>query len=152
MNAQIKIDIAKPFYLDCYLVNPKTGVITHDESETNLEPKVMQVLLLLVDNAGELVTQETIFRQVWPNSIFSASSIQRCITLLRKVFADDARLQAVIKTHPKRGYSLHAKLKSESQLESTKKNIYLIPAVLFFILVASVLIGISLFSEPQNIF
>jgi transcriptional activator of cad operon len=146
------IDLAKPFYLNSYLVNPITGVVMHGKAETNLEPKVMLVLLILVRNTDELVTQEEIFDQVWPNSIFSSSSIQRCITILRKIFADDAKIQAVIKTHPKRGYSLHAKLTQlrKSETINGKKIIY--SALLVLTILILVFIGKSQFSQPDGDF
>jgi len=117
---QKTINIKKPFWLNDYYIEPEKGLITRaDEcSEKGIvplsdqavlvEPKVMQVLLLLVTHHTKLVSQEDIFTAIWPRSIYSPSSIQRCIAILRKTLGDDAKTQSVIKTHPKRGYSLVA--------------------------------------------
>lgn len=120
MAVQKTINIKKPFWLNDYYIEPEKGFITRaDElSERGIvppsgqavlvEPKVMQVLLLLVAHHTTLVSQEDIFTAIWPRSIYSPSSIQRCVAILRKTLGDDAKTQSVIKTHPKRGYSLVA--------------------------------------------
>ncbi len=82
-------------------------VIRGDIVET-LEPKVMNVLKFLVEHRDEVVSQETLFKAVWPSQVFSQSLVQRAIALLRKSLADDATLQQVIKTYPKRGYGFVA--------------------------------------------
>lgn len=87
-------------------VNISRGEITVKEHTKIVEPKVLAVLMILVEARGEVVSQEEIFSRVWPDSIFSPSSVQRCIAILRKSLEDDAKHQAFIVTHPKRGYSL----------------------------------------------
>lgn len=120
MAVQNTINIKRPFWLNDYYIEPEKGLITRaDElSERGIippsdqavlvEPKVMQVLLFLITHHTKLVSQEDIFNAIWPRSIYSPSSIQRCIAILRKTLGDDAKTQSVIKTHPKRGYSLVA--------------------------------------------
>ncbi|WP_100643440.1 winged helix-turn-helix domain-containing protein [Alteromonas facilis] len=130
---QIKLDVSKPFWLKDYYIEPEKGLIsrfstpetTNIESTSSapvlVEPKVMQVLLLLVKQRGELVSQESIFATVWPQSIFNPSSIQRCIAILRKTLGDDAKTQQVIKTHPKRGYSLVADVRQSHHVDDESK-------------------------------
>ncbi len=96
----------KHFKLAGNTIDVARGEVKTPHKVHQLEPKVMAVLLFLIANKGEVVSQEEIFFQVWPNSIFNPSSIQRCITILRKAFNDDAKQQSFIVTHPKRGYSL----------------------------------------------
>jgi DNA-binding winged helix-turn-helix (wHTH) protein/Tol biopolymer transport system component len=98
------------------------GTISDSQSTLTLEPKVMQVLAILAENAGEIISQEAIFEQVWPNSIFSPSSIQRCIAVLRKAMNDDAKAQNVIKTHPKRGYCLLLNVEKVQASEDQQLN------------------------------
>ena len=91
-------------------VDVSRGEITREGGTVTVEPKVMSVLLLLVEAQGKVVSQEEIFTKVWPSSIFSQSSVQRCIAILRKLLGDDAKRQSIIVTHPKRGYSLSSKI------------------------------------------
>jgi hypothetical protein len=103
----------------------------------------MAVLMLLVEAEGEVVSQEVIFASVWPNSIFSQSSVQRCIALLRKSLADDAKRQAVIVTHPKRGYSLTPKAAKLSASVERNQKYYLI--VLTLVITIAILLTLLSF-------
>ena len=71
-----------------------------------LEPKVLQVLLILARNQGQVVSHETLRQNVWPGVVVTPGALQRCIAQLRKVLGDDAKKQSVISTQPKVGYSL----------------------------------------------
>ena len=73
-----------------------------------LEPKVMDVLHYLACHQGQVLSQEQIFSAIWPNSVFTPGSLQRCIRLLRVAFGEDAHNAKIIITHPKRGYCLEA--------------------------------------------
>jgi transcriptional activator of cad operon len=98
------------------------GSLLVDGVETIVEPKVIKVLQILVEYSGEIVSQEEIFERVWPRSIYSPSSIQRCIAVLRKAMNDDAKTQSVIKTHPKRGYSLVQKVKQVQKVQQVQEE------------------------------
>lgn len=98
----------KPFKLNEFEVDPSRCSIKSLESEQVLEPKVMDVLVFLANNAGNVISQEEIFSNVWPNSIFNPSSIQRSIALIRKAFNENAKSPKILKTHAKRGYCLEA--------------------------------------------
>ncbi|MFT5296664.1 MAG: transcriptional activator of cad operon [Colwellia sp.] len=109
----------------------------------------MAVLMLLVEAEGEVVSQEVIFAAVWPNSIFSQSSVQRCIALLRKSLGDDAKRQAVIVTHPKRGYSLTPKaVKLSASVERNQK--YYLIALTLVITIAILLTLISFWLNDKD--
>lgn len=83
------------------------GEVLYGGKAKAIEPKVLAVLKLLVEAKGNVLSQEIIFSEVWPKSIFSQSYIQRCIAVLRKLLGDDAKKQSVIVTHPKIGYSIN---------------------------------------------
>lgn len=97
------------FYLNEFAVNPRTGEVSVGEKTTNVEPKVMNVLLYLTCRVGEVIDPEMLFEQVWPRSIYNPGSVRRCIGVLRKVLKDDSK--HIILTHPKRGYSLQAEIR-----------------------------------------
>jgi DNA-binding winged helix-turn-helix (wHTH) protein len=69
-----------------------------------LRPKSFEVLRLLVENAGRLVTKEELMGTVWPNVTVTDESLTRCISEVRQALADDN--QKIIKTVPRRGYRL----------------------------------------------
>ncbi len=99
-------DQVVPFSVGAYQVDISRSQITHGDQVMSLEPKVLQVLMILARNQGQVVSHDTLMQNVWPGVVVSAGALQRCIAQLRKVFADDARRQAAIATQPKVGYSL----------------------------------------------
>lgn len=114
--------MATSFYLNGHLIEPHKNIIQVAETRHAIEPKVMEVLLLLVAQPGEVLSQEYIFAQVWPDSIFSSGSIRRCIALLRKVLDTEESEQSCITTHPKKGYSFNGKIAAMSLSQAKTKK------------------------------
>ncbi|MCF6442880.1 winged helix-turn-helix domain-containing protein [Pseudoalteromonas luteoviolacea] len=96
----------KEFYINEFHVDMYRSQIRVDGKVHSVEPKVLQVLALLAEHQGEVVTHEQFLAQIWPNMVVGPNAIQRCIAQLRKVLNDDVKTQALIMTHPKIGYSL----------------------------------------------
>ncbi|MCW8906866.1 MAG: transcriptional regulator [Sedimenticola sp.] len=71
-----------------------------------MEPKVMSLLLYMVEHAGTIVSREQLFEAVWPGVIVTDDTLTQAIIKLRKALGDNARNPRYIKTVPKRGYLL----------------------------------------------
>jgi len=91
-----------------FRIDIKRGEVIYQKNISTLEPKVLKVLLLLAEKPGEIIPRQKLLDEVWPDVIVEANTLQRCIAQLRKAFNDDAKTQAFITTHPRRGYSLVA--------------------------------------------
>lgn len=141
----------KSFYLNDFLIDAQKGVIDVAGKSHQVEPKVMDVLLYLVLDLGDVVEQETLFVQVWPKSIYSPGSIRRCITVLRKIFQDNDK--SLIVTHPKRGYSLQAKIRLTAE-PVNKVNFSRKKMIAGLLIIATALLSgmsLGLFSTAQTI-
>ena len=68
-----------------------------------LTPKLVDTLIVLVENSGHVVTKEVLMETLWPNSFVEESSLTQNISLLRKALAENGSAQ-YIETVPKRGY------------------------------------------------
>lgn len=66
-----------------------------------LQPKVFDVLLLLVRNAGRMVGRDEILERVWQDVRVTEASLARCISLIRRELGSE-----VIRTVRGRGYQL----------------------------------------------
>ncbi|WP_404396365.1 winged helix-turn-helix domain-containing protein [Pseudoalteromonas phenolica] len=89
-----------------FTINWQSGELSKQGTVTRLEPRLVAVLKVLFDAQGELVSYEQLQQQVWQDVIVAPNALQRVIAQLRKSLGDTAKQQAIIKTHPKRGYSL----------------------------------------------
>jgi DNA-binding winged helix-turn-helix (wHTH) protein len=99
---------AGSFTVGDWLVVPSLNRLSRDEDTVQLELKMMEVLVHLAGQAGELVSKREFIDAVWKVEVISDGTLTRAIALLRKALGDDARNPRYIETIPKRGYRLIA--------------------------------------------
>jgi len=92
--------------LDEWRVQPSLNRLTRGDATVRIEPKLMDVLLLLARHAGQVVSKDAIADAVWPNLFISESVITRAIAGLRRALDDNPRAPRFIETIAKRGYRL----------------------------------------------
>ena len=78
----------------------KDGLVEH------LQPQVRNVLLVLVEHAGEVVSKQALLKQAWQGRTASDQCLTRCISILRKQLSDRGE-KHLIETIPRVGYRLH---------------------------------------------
>ena len=98
------------FFVGEWQVTPATNSIRRGEQTKHLEPKAMDVLLLLCEKQGELLTSEEIISHCWPNVALGDNPLHKVITQLRKAFDDKASDPHYIETIRKRGYRVIAEI------------------------------------------
>ena len=99
---------------ELHYVEPSLNSVTGPAGTTRLEPKVMQVLVCLAAQAGQVVTKQRLMRTVWPDTFVGDDVLTRCISELRRVFGDDVKEPRFIQTIPKSGYRLIAGVSSNA--------------------------------------
>lgn len=85
-----------------------TGELAGPAGATRLEPKVMELLVLLAANPGQVLGRERIVEALWPQVVVGDDSLARTVSKLRQALGDDARQPRYIETLSKRGYRLLA--------------------------------------------
>lgn len=103
--------LAQGFTLDALRVEPRTGIVTGPGGRERLDPKVMDVLVLMAGRPGEVVLREDLLAALWPNVVVTEDALTRCFYELRRHLGratGDDRFRTLIETVPKRGYRLHA--------------------------------------------
>lgn len=88
------------------LVSPSRRLLEGPGGRVNLEPLIAQVLLLLLDARGRVVTRDELFDQVWGGVIVGDDSLNRAIGKLRGSLAQVAPGLVEIETIPRTGYRL----------------------------------------------
>jgi TolB-like protein/Tfp pilus assembly protein PilF len=71
---------------------------------------LMDMLVLLAEHAGEVVSKDEIVARVRDNRLVSESALSRDIAALRRLIGDDTRHPRYIETIPKRGFRLVARI------------------------------------------
>src|SRR5215472_4159224 len=72
--------------------------------QIHLRPKTFAALRYLIVHAQQLVTKETLFHVLWPETSVSDSVLMVCMRELRKALGDEARAPRFIETVHGRGY------------------------------------------------
>lgn len=98
--------LPEEFILGEYRVLPSCNELYRQGVPIQLEPKVMALLLLLVENAGETVSRDEIFKVLWPGVIVTDDTLTQAVIKLRKALGDSAKDSRFIQTVTKRGYRL----------------------------------------------
>ena len=78
--------------------------LRRDGQSVKVEPRVLEVLVYLIRNAGRVVTKEELLDSVWKKSFVSDSALTRCIMEARRAIGDPEREVPLIKTVHGRGY------------------------------------------------
>lgn len=90
-------------------------MVMRGETRVHMTPRVFHLLLILVENAGRLVTKETLLEQVWPDSFVEEGNINSTVSRLRKTLGEKANENAFIETIPKVGYRFVANVELEDE-------------------------------------
>jgi TolB-like protein/DNA-binding winged helix-turn-helix (wHTH) protein len=75
----------------------------------HLEPRVLDLLLYLVEHRDRMIPKDELLEQVWSGQVVTESSLTRCISLAREAIGDEGR-EGLIRTVHGRGYDFHGEV------------------------------------------
>lgn len=87
-------------------VSPSTRAVRGPGGEAVIEPRVMQVLVVLAETVGAVVTRDTLFARCWGGVYVGDDSLNRAIGALRRIVVDVGGGSVAIETIPRTGYVL----------------------------------------------
>jgi Tol biopolymer transport system component/DNA-binding winged helix-turn-helix (wHTH) protein len=111
------------FRIGEWVVHPHLNSLECNGETVHLEPKVMQVLLTLAAEPGEVVTREHVRNTVWSGVFVGEDVLIRAISEIRRAFSDDPRSPHTIQTIPKVGYRLIAQVVPAAAAEATSEDL-----------------------------
>src|SRR5215467_8810843 len=87
-----------------------------------LAPKIIETLLVLVENRGHLVDKDELVKRVWPDAFVEEGNLNKNVSLLRKTLGQWDGQQEYIETIPKRGYRFIAPVKRLVEARSASET------------------------------
>ncbi len=104
------------FIFDSFQVDPQSGEVLKNGRRVRLQAQPFQLLLLLLERPGELVTREEIRRQLWSGDTFVDFNhgLGTAVSKVREALGDSAENPRFIETLPKRGFRFIGELKQEA--------------------------------------
>jgi Tol biopolymer transport system component/DNA-binding winged helix-turn-helix (wHTH) protein len=103
------------FEVDC-----RTGELRKSGVKIRLQDQPLQILLMLLECPGEMVTREEIQARLWPSGtiVEFEHSIGTAIKKLRHALGDDAGTPRYVETLPRRGYRFIAPVDTSAPAQS----------------------------------
>ena len=87
-----------------FRLDARERLLVCDGQSVPLASKTFETLLLLVENAGHLVTKDMLMKQLWPDAFVEEANLTKHISMLRKALGGTVNAQDYIETVPKHGY------------------------------------------------
>ncbi|HLK46827.1 MAG TPA: winged helix-turn-helix domain-containing protein [Bryobacteraceae bacterium] len=106
-----------------FRLDPLARRLLRDGQIVTLTPKVIDLLLVLVENRGRTVTKEELLKALWPNTHVEEGNLTQNISVLRKALAADAAEGEYIVTVPRDGYRFMASVAEIGSEEISEKNL-----------------------------
>lgn len=98
-------DPARCFEFGPFRLEPD-GLLVRDGKSISLPPKESELLRVLAEAEGRLVSKREIFERLWPCDDVGEASITRCVRGLRRAIEERGRNGGTIETLHGRGYRL----------------------------------------------
>lgn len=101
-------------------VDARANQITGPDGTSELEPRVMDLLMLLAAQPGEVISKDEIAKALWGEVHVNDDALTRTVFKLRKALGDEARNSRYVATVPKRGYRLVAAVSTPAERLAAK--------------------------------
>jgi eukaryotic-like serine/threonine-protein kinase len=92
-----------------------TRLLSSGGQEVALPPRVLGVLELLLQRAGDVVTRQELIDAVWKDAFVTDTSLAEAVSVLRQALADDPQSPTYIQTLHRRGYRFVAPVSTVGQ-------------------------------------
>jgi eukaryotic-like serine/threonine-protein kinase len=98
--------LPRTFAFADFILNPQDGTLAHRGNKVRLQDQPLRLLVLLVEQAGEVVTRKEIQAHLWPENTYVDfdKSLRVAVNKVREALRDSADRPIYIETVPRRGY------------------------------------------------
>lgn len=110
----------KHFYdFDRFRIDATERLLLADGEIVTLTQKAFDVLMVLVERQGQIVSKDELMELVWPDTFVEEGNLAQNIYTLRKVLGQTNDGQDFIKTIPKRGYRFVSETREHKEIPPT---------------------------------
>jgi predicted ATPase len=107
MERRIEVDMRNErvlYQFDNFRVDSGLFLLVEQGTPRPITPTVFRILLILLENAGRIVTKDELMSTIWSDSFVEEGNLNRNVSTLRKVLGETPRDHRYIETIPKTGY------------------------------------------------
>ena len=108
-----------------YELDTRAGELRADNQTVHLQQQPLQILMMLLDRAGEVVTREELHDCLWPGSVAGdlEDNLNHAVRRLREALGDSADHPKFIETLPRRGYRFIAPINGAREKNAAAETI-----------------------------
>ncbi len=107
-----------------FRINTGDRLLLRDQDIVQLTPKVFDILLVLVESSGQVISKDGLMKKVWPDSFVEEGNLTQNISLLRKALGEGQNGHQYIETVARRGYRFVAPVSESTDIgfDSTRET------------------------------
>lgn len=120
MQTQTNTRTEQVFLFDTFIIYAKRRLVTDRNRPLPIGSRALDILLVLLESAGEVVSKEEIIARVWPRTVVEEINLRVNIAAIRRVLDAGRDGQSYITNVPQRGYSFIAEVRRMDALGGTK--------------------------------
>lgn len=107
-----------------YEVDLRSGELRKNGLRVRLSGQPFQILIILLERPGELVTREELQKRLWPGDLFVDfdRGLNAAINRVREALGDSAENPRFIETLPRRGYRFIGQVEPPPRANSTESQ------------------------------
>jgi DNA-binding winged helix-turn-helix (wHTH) protein len=83
---------------------PDHHLLLQGDEHLQVGSRALEILIVLTERGGELVTKDELLSRAWPNATVEESNLRAQVALLRKILGDNQAAPRFIAAVPGRGY------------------------------------------------
>jgi DNA-binding winged helix-turn-helix (wHTH) protein len=128
-HAMVQSTTPRRFRFANFELDTRSGELPRGDVKVRLQEQPFQVLLMLLEHAGDVVTREEMRRQVWRHETFVDfdHGLNSIVNRLRDALGDSAENPRFIETLPRRGYRFLAPVEEVSPQRASSGQAQALP-------------------------
>ncbi|HEX6731457.1 MAG TPA: winged helix-turn-helix domain-containing protein, partial [Pyrinomonadaceae bacterium] len=98
------LEASSLYIFGAFRLDPVNRLLLRDGKRVALSPKTFEMLLLLVEGRGDVLSKNQLMETLWPDTFVEEANLTQHVATLRKALEENNGLGKYIETLPKVGY------------------------------------------------
>jgi predicted ATPase/DNA-binding winged helix-turn-helix (wHTH) protein len=120
IEAEVATPVDRAIWFGPFCLRPAAHLLLEADTPVHIGNRALDLLIVLVGRAGDIVTKDELFARVWPDLTVDEGNLRTQVGLVRKALRDGQSGARYVMTVPGRGYRFVAPLSTMETLKSVE--------------------------------